>query len=138
MVQVSGKLKSHFAAEAQASTASGTSLLAESKGEPRVIVAGGSMALWDDFMGRPNQALLLNVAGFNLVQWIGDQLGHYRGWGPVELTEGSGVVVSSPVPPVSDGKPEFLVDEYRTPGWVAPWTVGTRRFDTGDYVVQPA
>jgi hypothetical protein len=66
-VQVSGKLKSHFAAEAQASTASGTPLLAESKGEPRVIVAGGSAALWDDFMGRPNQALLLNVADWLLL-----------------------------------------------------------------------
>ncbi len=67
MVQVSGKLKSHFASEAQASTSSGTSLLAESKGEPRVIVAGGSAALWDDFMGRPNQALLLNVADWLLL-----------------------------------------------------------------------
>jgi gliding-associated putative ABC transporter substrate-binding component GldG len=67
MVQVSGKLKSHFAAEAQASTASGTPVLAESKGEPRVIVAGGSAALWDDFMGRPNQALLLNVADWLLL-----------------------------------------------------------------------
>jgi len=67
MVQVSGKLKSHFAAEARTSTASGTPLLAESKGEPRVIVAGGSAALWDDFMSRPNQALLLNVADWLLL-----------------------------------------------------------------------
>ncbi|WP_309894465.1 GldG family protein [Archangium sp.] len=67
MVQVSGRLKSHFAAEAQTSTASGTPLLAESKGEPRVIVAGGSAALWDDFMSRPNQALLLNVADWLLL-----------------------------------------------------------------------
>jgi gliding-associated putative ABC transporter substrate-binding component GldG len=65
MVQVSGKLKSHFAAEA--STSSGTPVLAESKGEPRIIVAGGSAALWDDFMGRPNQALLLNVADWLLL-----------------------------------------------------------------------
>jgi len=64
MVQVSGKLKSHFASEAQAS---GTPVLAESKGEPRVIVAGGSSALWDDFMGRPNQALILNVADWLLL-----------------------------------------------------------------------
>jgi gliding-associated putative ABC transporter substrate-binding component GldG len=67
MVQVSGKLKSHFAAEAQASTSSGTPLLAESKGEPRIIVAGGSMALWDDFMGRANQALVMNVADWLLL-----------------------------------------------------------------------
>ncbi|MCP3143226.1 GldG family protein [Pyxidicoccus xibeiensis] len=67
MVQVSGKLKSHFASEAQASTSSGTPVLAESQGEPRVIVAGGSAALWDDFMGRPNQALLLNVADWLLL-----------------------------------------------------------------------
>lgn len=67
MVQVSGKLKSHFASEANTSSASGTPVLAESKGEPRVIVAGGSAALWDDFMGRPNQALLLNVADWLLL-----------------------------------------------------------------------
>jgi gliding-associated putative ABC transporter substrate-binding component GldG len=67
MVQVSGKLKSHFASEAQSSTTSGTPVLAESKGEPRIIVAGGSAALWDDFMGRPNQALLLNVADWLLL-----------------------------------------------------------------------
>jgi gliding-associated putative ABC transporter substrate-binding component GldG len=67
MVQVSGKLKSHFAAEAQVSTVSGTPVLAESRGESRVIVAGGSAALWDDFMGRPNQALLLNVADWLLL-----------------------------------------------------------------------
>jgi gliding-associated putative ABC transporter substrate-binding component GldG len=67
MVQVSGKLKSHFASEASTSSASGVPVLAESKGEPRVIVAGGSAALWDDFMGRPNQALLLNVADWLLL-----------------------------------------------------------------------
>jgi gliding motility-associatede transport system auxiliary component len=67
MVQVSGKLKSHFASEAQSSTANGTPVLAESKGESRIIVAGGSQALWDDFMGRPNQALLLNVADWLLL-----------------------------------------------------------------------
>ena len=67
MVQVSGKLKSHFAAEARTSTSSGTPLLTESKGEPRIIVAGGSMALWDDFMSRPNQALVLNVADWLLL-----------------------------------------------------------------------
>ncbi|HYO69495.1 MAG TPA: ABC transporter permease, partial [Archangium sp.] len=67
MVQVSGKLKSHVAAAAQTSTSNGTPVLAESKGEPRIIVAGGSAALWDDFMGRPNQALLLNVADWLLL-----------------------------------------------------------------------
>lgn len=67
MVQVSGKLKSHFAAEAQASSSNGTPVLAESKGEPRVIVAGGSAALWDDFLRGPNQALLLNVADWLLL-----------------------------------------------------------------------
>jgi ABC-type uncharacterized transport system involved in gliding motility auxiliary subunit len=53
MVQVSGKLKSHFAAESQ--------------GEARVIAVGGSMLLWDEFMARPNQALLLNVADWLLL-----------------------------------------------------------------------
>ena len=66
MVQVSGKLKSHFASEANASSPSGP-VLAESKGEARVIVVGGSSLLWDDFMGQPNQALLLNVADWLLL-----------------------------------------------------------------------
>jgi ABC-type uncharacterized transport system involved in gliding motility auxiliary subunit len=66
IVQVSGKLKSHFASEASASSASAP-VLAESTGEARVIVAGGSSLLWDDFMGRPNQALLLNVADWLLL-----------------------------------------------------------------------
>ncbi|MFY0579459.1 GldG family protein [Cystobacter fuscus] len=65
IVQVSGKLKSHFAAQANVSSA--TPLLAESKGEPRVIVAGGSAALWDDFMSSANQAFLLNVADWLLL-----------------------------------------------------------------------
>jgi ABC-type uncharacterized transport system involved in gliding motility auxiliary subunit len=65
IVQVSGKLKSHFAAQAHVSSA--TPLLAESKGEPRVIVAGGSAALWDDFMSSANQAFLLNVADWLLL-----------------------------------------------------------------------
>jgi gliding-associated putative ABC transporter substrate-binding component GldG len=65
IVQVSGKLKSHFADEAGTSAA--TPLRAESQGEPRVIVAGGSSALWDDFMGPSNQAFLLNVADWMLL-----------------------------------------------------------------------
>jgi len=64
MVQVNGKLPSHFAQEAQAS---GGSLLAESQSEARVIAVGGSALFWDDFMARPNQALLLNVADWLLL-----------------------------------------------------------------------
>jgi gliding-associated putative ABC transporter substrate-binding component GldG len=64
MVQVSGKLPSHFAAEAQAS---GGAILAESKSEARVITVGGSTLFWDDFMSRSNQALLLNVADWLLL-----------------------------------------------------------------------
>ncbi|WP_224245393.1 GldG family protein [Hyalangium gracile] len=66
MVQVSGKLKSHFASEANASSPNGP-VLADSQGESRVIVVGGSSLLWDDFMARPNQALLLNVADWLLL-----------------------------------------------------------------------
>lgn len=66
MVQVRGKLKSHYASEANTSNANGA-VLGESKGEARVIVAGGSAVLWDDFMARPNQALLLNVADWLLL-----------------------------------------------------------------------
>jgi gliding-associated putative ABC transporter substrate-binding component GldG len=64
MVQVSGRLPSHLPSDAQAS---GGSILAESKSEARVIAAGGSAVFWDDFMARPNQALLLNVADWLLL-----------------------------------------------------------------------
>lgn len=62
MVQVSGKLKSHFASQAQAAVSSPNPLLAESKSDARLVVVGGSSFLWNDFLGRPNQALALNVA----------------------------------------------------------------------------
>jgi hypothetical protein len=63
MVQVSGKLPSHFAAEASASaSAPGGPLLAQSEGDARLIVVGGSSLVLDDFMGPQNQALVLNVA----------------------------------------------------------------------------
>lgn len=66
MVQVSGKLPSHYKAEA--STSSGPDpILAESQGDARVVVAGGSSLAWDDFMGQPNQALLLNTADWLLL-----------------------------------------------------------------------
>ena len=64
MVQVNGKLPSHYAQEAQAS---GGGLLTESQSEARVIAVGGSSLFWDDFMARPNQALLLNVADWLLL-----------------------------------------------------------------------
>lgn len=63
MVQVSGKWKSAFANEAPAASVPGVApLLTESKGESRLIVAGTSHLFQDDFMGRPNQALMMNVA----------------------------------------------------------------------------
>lgn len=65
MVQVSGKLKSHFAAEANPNASGpGVQLLAESKSDARIIVVGGSSFLWDDFLGMavPNQVLAANVA----------------------------------------------------------------------------
>lgn len=64
MVQLSGKLKSHFAADASQSTGGGTPVLAESKGEARLVVAGSSSLVQDEFAGqsRANQALLMNVA----------------------------------------------------------------------------
>jgi gliding-associated putative ABC transporter substrate-binding component GldG len=66
MVQVSGKLPSHFASEANASTPSGP-VLAESHGEARIIVAGTSALFQDEFMNRPTQALLLNIADWMLL-----------------------------------------------------------------------
>jgi ABC-type uncharacterized transport system involved in gliding motility auxiliary subunit len=56
MVQVSGKLKSHFGAE-------------ESKGDPRLVVVGTSALVQDEFIAqsRSNQALILNVADWLLL-----------------------------------------------------------------------
>lgn len=70
MVQVSGKLKSHFASEASQSAPGGaTPLLAESRGEARLIVVGTSALIQDEFIGqnRGNQALLLNVADWMML-----------------------------------------------------------------------
>jgi hypothetical protein len=62
MVEVHGKFKSPYAA-----MSTGETLLAESTGDPRIVVAGGSALAQDDFMARPNQALLLNVADWMLL-----------------------------------------------------------------------
>jgi hypothetical protein len=68
MVQVTGTFKSHFAAEATQSAVPGAApLLAQSKTESRIVVAGTSALFQDDFMGRPNQALLMNVTDFLLL-----------------------------------------------------------------------
>lgn len=69
MVQVSGKLKSHFASEAAQSSSGATPVLGESKGEARLIVVGTSAVIQDDFIGqnRGNQALLLNVADWMML-----------------------------------------------------------------------
>jgi len=71
MVEVSGKIPSHYAAEAQASstaTSSGAPLLTESKAEARIIVAGSASMFLDDFMTRSsNPKLLLNVADWLLL-----------------------------------------------------------------------
>ena len=67
MIQVRGKLKSHFATQALQSAPGAAPLLAESKGESRIIVVGGSSLLWDEFFGRPSQALALNVADWMLL-----------------------------------------------------------------------
>ncbi len=71
IAQVSGKLPSHYASEAQASstpTSSGAPLAAISKSDARVIAAGGSALFLDEFMGRnANAALLLNIADWMLL-----------------------------------------------------------------------
>ncbi|MDP3152982.1 MAG: GldG family protein [Archangium sp.] len=61
MVQLSGQMKSAFPAE--------PGVLSESKGEARLIVVGTSALIQDDFAGmsRGNQALLLNVADWLLL-----------------------------------------------------------------------
>lgn len=66
MVQMNGKFPSHYADEARTSHG-GTPLLAESNSEARIVVAGTSALFQDDFMGRPNQALLLNVADWMML-----------------------------------------------------------------------
>lgn len=64
MVQLSGKFKSHYAAEAAQSTPGATPVVAESKSDARLIVVGTSALVTDDFVSqsRANQALVLNVA----------------------------------------------------------------------------
>jgi gliding-associated putative ABC transporter substrate-binding component GldG len=64
MVQLSGKLKSKFAAEAAQSAPGASPVLTEAKGEARLIVVGTSALVQDDFVGqsRSNQALMLNIA----------------------------------------------------------------------------
>jgi ABC-type uncharacterized transport system involved in gliding motility auxiliary subunit len=66
MVQLSGKLRSHFASEA-AQSVGGTPVLAQSKSEARLVVVGTSGVVQDDFLSssRGNQALLMNV-----VDWM--------------------------------------------------------------------
>jgi ABC-type uncharacterized transport system involved in gliding motility auxiliary subunit len=67
MAQVAGTLKSHYASEATQS-GSGTPVIAQSKGEARVIVVGTSALFQDDFMqNRGNQVLALNVADWMLL-----------------------------------------------------------------------
>ncbi len=61
MVQVTGKLKSAYAAEAPP-VSGAPALLTESKTESRLIVAGTSHLLWDDYLQRPNIPLIMNVA----------------------------------------------------------------------------
>jgi ABC-type uncharacterized transport system involved in gliding motility auxiliary subunit len=67
MAQVSGTLKSHFAAEATQS-GSATPVVAQSKSEARVIVVGTSALFQDDFMqNRGNQVLAMNIADWLLL-----------------------------------------------------------------------
>ncbi|MBK7857381.1 MAG: GldG family protein [Archangiaceae bacterium] len=65
MVQVSGKLKSPYAG--QAAVSGPNAPLSESQGESRLIVAGTSALFQDDFFGRPNAALLMNVTDWLLL-----------------------------------------------------------------------
>ena len=69
MVQLSGKFKSAYAAEAAQSAPGASPVLAESKSEARLIVVGTSALIQDDFAGmsRGNQALLLNVTDWLLL-----------------------------------------------------------------------
>jgi len=65
LVQLSGTLKSQFAAEATQSAAPGAApVLAESKSEARLVVAGTSGLVNDEYLNqsRTNQALVLNIA----------------------------------------------------------------------------
>jgi ABC-type uncharacterized transport system involved in gliding motility auxiliary subunit len=68
MVQVSGTLKSHYAAEATQSAPGATPVIAQSEKEARIVVVGTSALFQDDFMqNRANQALALNVADWLLL-----------------------------------------------------------------------
>jgi gliding-associated putative ABC transporter substrate-binding component GldG len=69
MAQVSGTLKSHFAAEAtQSATPGAAPIIAQSKSEARIIVVGTAHLFQDDFMqNRGNQVLALNIADWMLL-----------------------------------------------------------------------
>ncbi|MBX7100668.1 MAG: GldG family protein [Myxococcaceae bacterium] len=62
LVQVSGTLPSHFAAEASSSAPGVAPLLASSTGTPHLVVGGTSAWLQDEFLQRPSAALAANVA----------------------------------------------------------------------------
>lgn len=61
MVQVSGKLKSHFAGDANASQPGGA-VVPESQGDARIVVVGGSSWIWDEYAHRNNLVLAANIA----------------------------------------------------------------------------
>ncbi|MCU0695377.1 MAG: GldG family protein [Myxococcaceae bacterium] len=68
MAQVSGTLKSHYAAEAAQSAPGVTPVIGQSEKEARVIVVGTSALFQDDFMqNRGNQVLALNIADWLLL-----------------------------------------------------------------------
>ncbi len=69
MVQLTAKVKSHFAAEAATSvSANGPVMLAESKSDAHLLVIGSGQMFTDDFLtSRPNAALLMNIADWLLM-----------------------------------------------------------------------
>jgi gliding-associated putative ABC transporter substrate-binding component GldG len=67
MVQMSGPMKSFFANDALQSQPGVAPPLTATKSDARIIVAGGSSLLWDEFFGRPSQALSMNIADWMLL-----------------------------------------------------------------------
>ncbi len=60
--EVHGKLKSHFAAQANSSTPAAAPLLAQASSDAKVIVVGSGAFAMDAFSQPPNQAFILNIS----------------------------------------------------------------------------
>jgi len=67
-------------------------------------------------------AVLCGVTGLDPVGRGRDQLGHLRGSGRMALDPQQAVPVADRYGATPQGGPEYLVDDVRDRGWIAPWS----------------